>query len=213
MRCIPTIRRAIRALSIGARDIKKFREYFANGHAKFVRLDPPKVTYACTGPLQLYRPGRAARPICNASRTRCRAIDYDEAYVPANSPGTISIGCGIEYYKTEEEFVWSVADAMRDEYKAIVDAGFVLQIDDPDMPDDWHDVSGDDGRGVSQIRAVRRRRSIMRCAVCRARRSGCISAGAASHGPHHDEIPLKDIVDIIFRSRRRIFDRGGEPGA
>jgi 5-methyltetrahydropteroyltriglutamate--homocysteine methyltransferase len=39
-------------LSIGARDIVKFREYFANGHAKFVTLDPPKTTYICTGPLR-----------------------------------------------------------------------------------------------------------------------------------------------------------------
>ena len=41
------------------------------------------------------------------------------------------------YYKTEEEFLFALADAMRDEYKAIVDAGIILQIDDPSLPDNW----------------------------------------------------------------------------
>ena len=46
-----------------------------------------------------------------------------------------------KYYKSDEEFLFACAEAMREEYKAIVDAGLVLQIDDPSLPDNWDMIS------------------------------------------------------------------------
>ena len=54
-----------------------------------------------------------------------------EAFVPAIAPSNIETTTPNEHYKTAEEYVFAIADAMREEYKAIVDAGFLLQIDDP----------------------------------------------------------------------------------
>ena len=60
-----------------------------------------------------------------------------EAFLPANTPGTIEHWMGNEYYDSDEAFLFAIAEAMREEYNAIVDAGFLLQIDDPDLPDGW----------------------------------------------------------------------------
>ena len=60
-----------------------------------------------------------------------------EAFLPAVAPGTIEHWMSNDYYKTDEEFVYAIAEAMREEYQAIVDAGFILQIDDPDLGDGW----------------------------------------------------------------------------
>ncbi|HWE73382.1 MAG TPA: cobalamin-independent methionine synthase II family protein [Stellaceae bacterium] len=187
-------------LSIGARDIKKFREYFANGHAKFVRLDPPKVTYACTGPLSY-----VGQDELNADLQRFKdalaGVDYGEAYVPANSPGTIEHWLRNQYYKTEEEFVEAIAETMRTEYKAIVDAGFRLQIDDPDMPDGWlmyPDMSIAEYRKYARLRAEALNHALRGLPREKIRLHVC---WGSFHGPHSDDIPLKDIADIVFSIR------------
>jgi len=54
-----------------------------------------------------------------------------EAFLPANTPGTVEHWLRNEHYRSDEEFVYAIAEALRDEYKAIADAGFLLQIDDP----------------------------------------------------------------------------------
>ena len=188
-------------LSIGARDIKKFREYFANGHAKFVRLDPPKVTYACTGPLSYVGQAELQADL-QRFKDALSGVDYGEAYVPANSPGTIEHWLRNQYYKSEEEFVEAIADTMREEYKAIVDAGLPLA-DRRSRSAGWlADVSRHDAsRNIANMRGCAPTRSTTRCAISRARRSGCMSAGAASTARITDDIPLKDIADIIFRVR------------
>ena len=64
------------------------------------------------------------------------ATGAEEGFMCSIGPGSFARGDDL-YYKTEEEFLFAAADAMRDEYKAIVDAGIVLQIDDPSLPDNW----------------------------------------------------------------------------
>jgi 5-methyltetrahydropteroyltriglutamate--homocysteine methyltransferase len=187
-------------LSIGARDIKKFREYFANGHAKFVRLDPPKVTYACTGPLS-YTGQAELQADLQRFKDALSGVDYGEAYVPANSPGTIEHWLRNQYYKTEEEFVEAIAETMRTEYKAIIDAGFRLQIDDPDMPDGWlmyPDMTVPEYRKYARLRAAALNHALRGLPREKIRLHVC---WGSFHGPHADDIPLKDIADIIFSVR------------
>src|SRR5439155_689065 len=62
---------------------------------------------------------------------------FEEAFLPAIAPGTMEHWMKNEYYPTEEAYLFAIADAMHEEYKAIVNAGFVLQIDDPDLADAW----------------------------------------------------------------------------
>src|SRR6202011_4784769 len=61
----------------------------------------------------------------------------EEAFVPVLAPGWLDHFIFNEYYKTEDEFLFALADALREEYRAVVAAGFVLQIDDPGLPDWW----------------------------------------------------------------------------
>src|SRR6185437_10855898 len=65
-----------------------------------------------------------------------------EGYMPAVAPGTIEHWLFNDYYPNDEAFLFDIADAMHEEYKAIVDAGFILQIDDPDLPDAWQVFPG-----------------------------------------------------------------------
>ena len=60
-------------------------------------------------------------------------VTVAEAFLPANTPGTIEHWMGNEYYESDEAFLFAIAEAMREEYKAIVDAGFILQLDCPDL--------------------------------------------------------------------------------
>src|SRR5271157_6055454 len=78
---------------------------------------------------------RASSP---ALRRRSRAgVAVDEAFVPALAPGWLDHFIYNEQYKTDEEFVYALANAMSDKYHAIVDAGFILQIDDPGIATSW----------------------------------------------------------------------------
>ena len=60
-----------------------------------------------------------------------------EPWLPAITPGTVEHWLWNEHYKSDEEFLFAIADVMHEEYKLIADAGLVLQVDDPDLPDGW----------------------------------------------------------------------------
>ena len=64
-------------------------------------------------------------------RAALNGLPAEEAFITALSPSNVALYHRNEYYKTEEEYLFALADAMHEEYQAIVDAGFVLQIDDP----------------------------------------------------------------------------------
>jgi 5-methyltetrahydropteroyltriglutamate--homocysteine methyltransferase len=91
---------------------------------------------ACVGPLTYVGQAFLQRDIDNL-KAGLQSATAAEAFMSAVSPGTIEHWLHNQYYKSEEEYLFAIADAMRVEYEAIVDAGFVLQIDDPDLADAW----------------------------------------------------------------------------
>ena len=106
-----------------------------------------------------------------------------------------------EYYKSDEAFLFAIAEAMQVEYKAIVDAGFLLQIDDPDLPDGWAclpDITLPDYRKYATLRIDALNHALRDIPPEKIRLHVC---WGSFHGPHHDDIPLKDIIDLIFRVR------------
>ena len=87
---------------------------------------------------------------------------------------------GNAYYKTDEEFMFAAADAMREEYRAIVDAGLILQLDDPALADNWDMINPEPtSMNTKSSRWFRSRRSITRSAGSRRIASAFICAGAA----------------------------------
>ncbi len=114
---------AQRRLEITARDATKFAAYFAaNPRARFPGAPTMPV---CVDKLRYIGQADLKRDLDNF-KAALAGVKVAEAYLPANTPGTIEHWMANEHYKTDEEFVFAIADAMHEEYKAIVDAGFQL---------------------------------------------------------------------------------------
>ena len=110
-----------------------------------------------------------------------------------------------EYYKSQEEFVYAIAECMREEYKAIVDAGFVLQIDDPDLPDGWlmyPDMTVAEYRKYAQLRVAALNHALGDIPREKIKLHVC---WGSFKGPHQDDIPLREIIDIIFSVRASAY--------
>ena len=189
-------------LDMTARDERAFPGYFQTHPRLFARLDQgfpivvEKLRYVGHAELQ--------RDIANF-RMALNAVSVPEAFLPANTPGTIEHWLGNEHYTSDEEFVFAIAEAMREEYKAIVDAGFLLQIDDPDLPDGWNclpDMTVAEYRKYAAMRVDALNHALRDIPPEKIRLHVC---WGSFHGPHHDDIPLKHIVDLIFRVRAGSF--------
>ena len=115
----------------------------------------------------------------------------EDAVLTALAPGTIEHWLRNDY-KTQEEFLFAIADAMHDEYKAITDAGFVLQLDDPDLPDGFQvhpELSVEEYRKWADLRVEALNHSIRDCPESQVRLHICweqpppAHAGPAAEGP------------------------------
>jgi 5-methyltetrahydropteroyltriglutamate--homocysteine methyltransferase len=186
-----------RKLDIIARDERKFAGYFAaHPRAGFTGQMLP----VCVGELRYVGQAELQRDIDNLKAALAGATAA-AAFLPANTPGTIEHWMSNEHYPNDEAFLFAIAEAMRIEYKAIVDAGFLLQIDDPDLPDGWNclpDITLPEYRGYATMRIDALNHALRDIPSEQIRLHVC---WGSFHGPHHDDIPLKDIIDLIFRVR------------
>src|SRR6185369_13698602 len=110
------------------------RRNFAGFYEEYERLQPFRqplygASAACTGPLS-YRGEALVQMDIENLKAALKGAPADEAFIPSIAPGSFLTRPN-EYYKSESDFLEGIAEAMRVEYKAIVDAGFVLQLDDP----------------------------------------------------------------------------------
>ena len=121
-------------LDITARDLRQFPLYFGTGKGMLTGAAMRKRLTCCVAPLH-YVGHEALRQELEDFRAALQGMKVAEAFLPANTPGTVEHWLRNDHYRTEEEFVQGIAEALRDEYQAIVAAGFLLQIDDPDPPD------------------------------------------------------------------------------
>jgi len=110
------------------RDRQLFREFYeeydrATGGASGYPV-------VCTGPIT-YQGQAAVQSDIATFKAALAGLNPAEAFIPAVAPGTIELQRRNTYYPTDEAYLFAIAEAMREEYRAIVDAGFVLQLDDP----------------------------------------------------------------------------------
>ncbi|MBV8737301.1 MAG: cobalamin-independent methionine synthase II family protein [Alphaproteobacteria bacterium] len=191
-----------RRLSITARDETKFADYcVANPRARPV--GPPTMP-VCVEKLRYTGQADLAADIANL-KTALAGVSVGEAFLSANTPGTIEHWLANEYYKSDEEFVFAIADVMHEEYQTIVDAGFLLQIDDPDLPDGWNclpKITLPEYRNYAAIRVDALNHALTGIPREKVRLHVC---WGSHHGPHHDDIPLRDIIDLIFRVQAGSF--------
>jgi 5-methyltetrahydropteroyltriglutamate--homocysteine methyltransferase len=187
-----------RRLSMTARDEVRFADYFAaHPRARFAGGDRAPV---CVAALRYVGQAELARDLANFN-SALEGVEIAGAFLPANTPGTIEHWLANEFYPSDEAFLFAIAEVMREEYRAIVDAGFLLQIDDPDLPDGWACLPGvtvPEYRNYAALRIDALNHALRGIPPEKIRLHVC---WGSFHGPHHDDIPLRDIIDLIFRVR------------
>ena len=128
------------------RERDEFPDFYADcdraGTLFLVPAETPMPPVTCGSSPAAQSDRRGQRPSTVSSTAFKAAIErsgaeVDEAFVPVLAPGWLDHFIFNEYYSTEDEFLFALADALREEYRAVVAAGFVLQIDDPGLPDWW----------------------------------------------------------------------------
>jgi 5-methyltetrahydropteroyltriglutamate--homocysteine methyltransferase len=150
----------------------------------------------CTGPLS-YTGHAAVRADIDNLRAACQGRDV-KAFLPAITPGTVEHWLRNEYYPDEESFLEAIAGVLHEEYQAITDAGFVLQVDDPDLPDGWQmfpDMTVAEYRRYAALRVEALNHALAGIPADQVRLHVC---WGSQHGPHRDDIPLRDIVDLVL---------------
>ena len=124
-----------------------------------------------------------------------------EVFLTSVAPGSFGRRQN-RYYKTDEEFILAIGEAMREEYRAIVDAGFVLQLDDPGLPDSWDmfnpEPSLQDYKRYAAVTIESLNNALKGIPEDRVRYHICWGSW---HGPHTTDLPLKDIVDVLLTVR------------
>ena len=158
----------------------------------------------CRGPL-VYTGQAAIQADIAHMKAALAATGVDEGFVTSIAPGSAS-RIGNEHYQTEEEFIFACAEAMREEYKAILDAGLVLQLDDPAIAENWDMInpepSVDQYRKLSMIRVEALNHALRGFPRDRIRFHLCWGSW---HGPHVTDIPLRDIVDVMLAVNCQAF--------
>ena len=119
------------AVRTGGREAELFPEYYEDYYkvGYFTTRVADNRPLVCTGPIS-YKPEAVQRDIANL-KAALQGQDVAEVFVPATTP---TLNLRNEYYKSQEEYFAAVSEAISQEYRAIVDAGFLLQIDAPGLP-------------------------------------------------------------------------------
>src|SRR5579863_1449623 len=126
------------------------------------------------------------------------AAGVAEGFMTAIAPGSAS-RIPNRYYRSDDEFLFACADAMREEYKAIIDAGLILQIDDPAIAENWDMVNPEptaaDYRKFTMRLVEALNHALRGLPQDRIRFHLCWGSW---HGPHMTDIPMRDIVDCML---------------
>ena len=124
----------------------------------------------------------------------------EETFMCVLAPGWLEHFFYNEYYSTDEEYLFALADAIKHEYKAIVDAGLILQIDDPALPDTYDMIvpspTIQEYRKFAAVRVEALNHALEGLPEERIRFHICWGSW---HGPHTHDLPLKDIVDLMLK--------------
>jgi 5-methyltetrahydropteroyltriglutamate--homocysteine methyltransferase len=151
----------------------------------------------CIGPLTYTGQAAIAADIAHLKAALARA-GIEEGFMTSIAPSSAS-RIGNEHYASDEEFLYACADAMREEYRAIIEAGLVLQLDDPALAENWDMInpapSVEAYRRFSAIRVEALNHALRGLPRERIRFHLCWGSW---HGPHVTDIPLRDIVDLML---------------
>ena len=181
------------------RDWERFHDAYMDPHSGAALPDVGlgAASPVCRGPITYQGQEGVARDIANL-KAGLEAAGIEEGWMNSVAPASCA-RFGNDYYSTDEEFLYACADAMREEYQAIIDAGLILQLDDPAIAENWDQVNPEPSVEAYQrwtmVRIEALNHAIRGLPQDRIRFHLCWGSW---HGPHVTDIPMADIVDVML---------------
>ena len=155
-------------------------------------------TPACNGPISVRDPQAARRDADNLKS----AVGRQAGFLTAASPGVISLFFHNDHYPSHEAYLFAIAEAMRQEYETIAAAGFVLQVDCPDLAMGRHlafpDLSTAEFLKIAEANVEALNHALRDIPADRIRLHLC---WGNYEGPHHRDIPLRQLLPIALKAR------------
>ncbi|MFN8523728.1 MAG: cobalamin-independent methionine synthase II family protein [Chloroflexota bacterium] len=185
---------------------RDFPEFYATRGPTSRNIQRP----VCVGPIAWQGDAQVQADISNL-KAAVEGTSATEAFMSAASPGVVWHFLENDHYPTHEQYVMAVADAMNHEYKAITDAGFVLQLDCPDLAMGWNrysfaDATLADFRKVVELHVAAINHALDGVPADRVRLHLC---WGNFEGPHMRDVPLGQIFDIVQKARVSAFSFEG----
>ena len=179
-----------------APEVEAFPEYYEQyfRRAMLGGAVAPASGLVCTGPIVYKGQGQLQRDIDNL-KAATRGSEVEEVFMPAVAPSGVGRN---EYYDSDEEYFFALADAMRVEYKAIVDAGFLLQVDDPWLSElfSYSGLPADECRERGELYVAAVNRALEGISPDRVRHHTCYGI---NEGPRIHDAPFASIVDLVLK--------------
>jgi 5-methyltetrahydropteroyltriglutamate--homocysteine methyltransferase len=188
----------IRLASFGERrDWQAFLDAYLDPTAGVGLPNRTAIAPVCRGPISYRGREDVQRDIADL-KAAMMAAGVSDGFLNSVAPGSCA-RFGNEFYADDEEMLWACADAMREEYVAIVESGLVLQLDDPAIAENWDQISPapsvEDYRRFTRKRVEALNYAIRGLPAERIRFHLCWGSW---HGPHTTDIPMADIVDVML---------------
>jgi len=183
-----------------SREATAFPEYYEWASRAMPSPAARSVHMVCTGPITYKGQQHVQRDMENL-KAALEGVRAEEVFVPAISPTSVEDWQKNRYYRTNEEYLFAIAEAMREEYKAIIDAGFLVQIDDPHLSTYYvlqPNLSVAQCRKWAEVRVEALNHALRGLPEEKIRHHTCYGINI---GPRVHEMELKDIVDVIVKIR------------
>ncbi len=176
------------------RDWQQFEDFYRQE----VPMGRTPSTLTCSGAISYIGQDQLKADIENLV-SALKGVQVEEAFMTAIAPGTFARGHNT-FYATDEEYHFAIAEALRQEYLAITDAGFILQIDDPGLPDTWDSFNPEPTleqyRKYAKMTVDALNHALRGIPEESVRYHICWGSW---HGPHTTDIPLRDIIDLLLQ--------------
>lgn len=187
----------LRPVSWLGRDRIRFADFIEQ---EFPRVRTGTPTEACIGAITYQDHSSIARDIANL-QAALKAAGVEEGFLTAVAPASTAYDGVNEFYPTEQEYVFAIADALRQEYRAVYDSGLLVQVDDAvlaNMYDDMVQTSPQHYRKWAQLRIDALNHALQGIPEDRVRYHVCFGSW---HLPHISDAPLAEIADLILQVR------------
>jgi 5-methyltetrahydropteroyltriglutamate--homocysteine methyltransferase len=179
------------------RDWQQFADAYADPGSGCALPNRPPVTPVARAAITYTGQEAIQRDIAQF-KAALEAQGCTDGYLNSVAPGSCA-RFGNEFYDDDEALIYACADAMREEYKAIIDAGLMLQLDDPAIAENWDQInpapSVEDYRTFTRVRIEALNHAIQGLPADRIRFHLCWGSW---HGPHVTDIPMSEIVDLML---------------